>query len=92
MQNARLDELQAGIKVSGRNVNNLRYVNVTTLKPESKEPLKGEESEVKSLIWVRLCDPMDCSLPGSSIHGISQARILEWLAISFSRRSSRPRD
>ena len=35
---------------------------------------------------------MDCSLPGSSIHGIFQARILEWVAISFSRRSSRPRD
>ena len=32
-----------------------------------------------------LCDPMDCSLPGSSLHGISQARILEWVAISFSR-------
>ena len=39
-----------------------------------------------------LCDPVDCSLPGSSIHGIFQARILEWVAISFSRRSSRPRD
>ena len=38
------------------------------------------------------CDPMDCSLPGSSVHGIFQARILEWVAISFSRRSSRPRD
>ena len=50
------------------------------------------------------CDPMGCSLPGSSVHGISQARILEWLgildglrilewaAISFSRRSSWPRD
>ena len=35
-----------------------------------------------------LCDPMDCSLLGSSIHGILQARILEWVAISFSRRSS----
>ena len=35
---------------------------------------------------------MDCSLPGSSVHGIFQARILEWVAISFSRRSSRPRD
>ena len=34
----------------------------------------------------------DCSLPGSSVHGISQARILEWVAISFSRGSSRPRD
>ena len=34
------------------------------------------------------CDPMDCSLPGSSVHGIFQARILDWVAISFSRRSS----
>ena len=39
-----------------------------------------------------LWDPMDCSLPGSFIHGIFQARILEWVAISFSRRSSQPRD
>ena len=35
---------------------------------------------------------MDCSLPGSSVHGISQERILEWVAISFSRGSSQPRD
>ena len=35
-----------------------------------------------------LCDPMDCSPPGFSVHGISQARILEWVAISFSRGSS----
>ena len=39
-----------------------------------------------------LCDPMDCRLPGFYVHGIFQARILEWVAISFSRRSSRPRD
>ena len=39
-----------------------------------------------------LCDRMDCSLPGSSVHGIFQARILEWVAISFSRGSSRLRD
>ena len=39
-----------------------------------------------------LCDPMDCSLPGSSVHGIFQARVLEWIAISFSSGSSRPRD
>ena len=39
-----------------------------------------------------LCDPMDCSLPGSSILGIFQAWILEWIAIAFSRGSSRPRD
>ena len=35
---------------------------------------------------------MDCSLPGSSVHGVFQARMLEWAAISFSRRSSQPRD
>ena len=39
-----------------------------------------------------LCDPMDDSLPGSTVHGIFQARILEWAAISFSRGSSQPRD
>ena len=39
-----------------------------------------------------LCDPMDCSPPGSSVHGILQARIVEWVAISSSRGSSRLRD
>ena len=39
-----------------------------------------------------LCDPMDYSLPGFSIHGIFQARVLEWVVISFSRRSSWFRD
>ena len=39
-----------------------------------------------------LCDPMDCSSPGSSVHGILQACILEWVAIPFSRGSSQPRD
>ena len=39
-----------------------------------------------------LCNTLDCSPPGSSVHGILQARILEWVAISFSRGSSRPRD
>ena len=38
------------------------------------------------------CNLMDFSPPGSSVHGILQARILEWVAISFSRRSSQPRD
>ena len=50
-----------------------------------------KESEVAQLC-LTLCDSMDCSLPGSTIHGIFQARILEWVAISFSRRSSWPRD
>ena len=39
-----------------------------------------------------LCDPMDWSLPGSSVRGILQGRILEWVAIPFSRGSSRLRD
>ena len=39
-----------------------------------------------------LCNPMDCSPPGSSVHGIFQTRVLEWVAISFSRGSSQPRD
>ena len=38
------------------------------------------------------CDPVDCSLPGSSVYGMFQARILEWVAISFSRGSSQPRN
>ena len=50
----------------------------------------NEVIQLFSCIW--LCDPMDCSLPGSSVYGIFQARILEWVAISFSRKSSQPRD
>ena len=49
------------------------------------------ESEVAQS-YPTLCDPMDCSLPGSSLHGILQARVLESVAIFFSRGSSRPRD
>ena len=41
--------------------------------------------------WI-LCNPMDYSPPGSSVYGILQARILEWVAISFSRGFSQPRD
>ena len=52
---------------------------------------KKSESEVAQS-YPTLCDPMDCSLPGSSIHGIVQARVPEWVAISFSRGSSWPRD
>ena len=47
---------------------------------------------VSLLSHIQLCYPMNNSLLGSSVHGISQARILKWVAISFSRRSSPPRD
>ena len=62
--------------------------------PSSHQNLYGVlKVKVKLLSRVRtLCHPMDCSLTGSSVHGIFQARVLEWVAISFSRRSSRPRD
>ena len=53
--------------------------------------VKESESEVAQSCPT-LCHPMDCSPPGSSVHGILQARILEWVAISFSRGYSRPRD
>ena len=43
-------------------------------------------------LCLTFCDSMDCSPPGSSVHGILQARILEWVAIPFSRGSSQPRD
>ena len=87
MRNAGLDEAQAGIKIAGRNINNLRYADDTTLMEESEEELKSflmkvkSESEVTQLCPI-LGDPMDCSLPGSSVHGIFQARVLEWGAIT----------
>ena len=47
MQNARLDEAQTGIKIAGRNINNLRYTDDTTIKAENKEILKSLLMEVK---------------------------------------------
>ena len=59
-------------------------------------PLRICQSQVLGALGAQscltLCDPMDCSPPGSSVHGISQARILQWVAISSFRESSRPRD
>ena len=54
----------------------------------------GFESHVHVCVLsrVQLSDPVDYSPPGASVHGILQAKILEWVAISFSRGSSRPRD
>ena len=76
IRKAGLQEAQAGIKIARRNINNLRYADDTTL-------MAANESEV-SQSCPTLCNPVDCSPPGSSVHGILQARILEWVAISFS--------
>ena len=62
--------------------------------PQGK-PMSCIESESESEVaqsCPTLCDTMDCSLAAFSLHGILQARVLEWVAISFSRGSSRPRD
>ena len=73
MRNAGLEETQAGIKIAGRNTNNLRYA------------VAAAAAAAKSLqSCPTLCDPMDRSLPSFSVHGILQARTLEWIAISFS--------
>ena len=89
MQTAALDEAQAGLKIAGRNINNLRCAEDSTLMAKSEEDPKSLLMKVKTESEVAqscptLWDPMDCSLPGSSIHGIFQARILEWGAIAFS--------
>ena len=70
--------------------------------PPRERCIGGCHLNVFSLLWrwscsavqscVTLCDPMDQSPPGCSVCGISQASILEWIAISSSRGSSRPRD
>ena len=88
MQNAQLDEAQAGIKISWRNINNLNVQMTPLFMAESEEELKSLLMKVKSESEVgKSCptpgDPMDCSLPGSSVHGIFQARVLEWGAITF---------
>ena len=54
-------------------------------------PMRDSESEVAQSC-LTLSDPVDCSPPGSSVHGISQARILEWITTASSRRSFQPRD
>ena len=53
-------------------------------------PDKSESEVIQSCL--ALCNPLNWGLPGSSVHGIFQTRVLEWVAISFSRGSSQPRD
>ena len=84
----------------------LEKFNSLTLNQEEIEIMKNPiiSTEIEAVIRKKLkksevaqscpslCDPVDCSLPCSSVHGIFQARVLEWVAISFSRGSSQPRD
>ena len=73
-----------------RGVNSTRLLSLNPHGQLASSKRKGKESEVAqspNSLW-----PLDYSLPGSSVQGIFQARVLEWVAISFSRGSSQPRD
>ena len=68
----------------------LRYLWGTILKKSRRS--QGIQAVLSAQSCPALCNPMDYSTPGSSVHAVFQARILEWVAISFSRQSFRPRD
>ena len=61
MRNTGLEETQAGIKIAGRNINNLRYTDDTTLMVESEFSSVAQSCPI-------LCDPMDCTMPGLPVH------------------------
>ena len=77
------------------------FIEVIPESTDETEKLNNIKKDIKSKVCIhakllQLCtalrDPMDCSPPGSSVHGILQARILQWVVISSSMRSSQPRD
>ena len=59
---------------------------------QTAAPKTGGGAGLVTQLYPTLCDPVDCSPPGSPVHRIFQARILEWVAISFSRGTSRSGD
>ena len=70
-----------------------KKIRVWMAEPLGIQELRGwDEKMLVSQLCPTLWDPIDCSLPGSSVCGILQAKILEWAAIPFSRGSSQPRD
>ena len=73
----------------GQDNENCKAGKVTLWRVDS---IQGKIKVLVTQLCLTLCDPMNCSPPGFSVHGIIQARILEWVVISFSRGSSQPRD
>ena len=65
---------------------------VTTKKKKKVVTIADDYWWFSCLVVFDSCDPMNCNPPGSSVHGILQARILVWVAISFSKGSSQPRN
>ena len=80
-----LEGLTPGVQATSQCISHLHCVT-------NHHSLKVKVSKLLTQSCQTLCNAMDCSLPGSSIHKILQARILEWVAIPFSRGASRPRD
>jgi len=85
-----------GISISKRSPEEKEKQSLKKQESVEKDNARGEKKTVRmeenisevTQSCPTLCDPIDCSLPGSSVHGILQARILKWVAISFSRGSS----
>ena len=88
------DRMEMNTAKAGYKKKNLKFLLKNLLRASFPRTPCHSSSRWSEVIqsWPTLCDPIDCSLPGSSIHGIFQARILEWVAISFSKGSSWPRD
>ena len=92
-----LDLCKAGCASLGKTSSNKEFRSTELLTPgylriHEYLQLSEKEKVLVAQLCPTLCNPMDCSLPGPSVHGILQARILEWVAISFSRGSYRSRD
>ena len=71
------------------------YISCTKTVIGTNVPQRRLQTKVKVLVTqscLTLCNAMDYNPPGSPVHGILQARILEWVVIPFSRESARPRD
>ena len=66
--------------------NGMDLTEAEDIKKRWQEYTESESEVTQSCLT--LCDPVDCSLSGSSVHGIFQARVLEWIAISFSRKNT----
>ena len=78
MRNARLEEAQAGIKIAGRNINNLRYADDTTLRAESEEELKSLAMKVKEQgekVGLKLSSVQFSSVQFSSVQLLSRVRL-----------------
>ena len=73
-------------EVKEKKIHKLFILVFTNLKDYVKSESESEVAQSRPT----LCNPVDCSLPGSSVHGIFQAIVLEWVAISFSKRLCKP--